>query len=148
MTKKQLNWRLKDLPDAVDVAELVDKKVITPEEARQLLFNEGKDEGKKFNELEEEVRFLRELCDKLAAKTSGGWTTVVHEYRDYSPKYPTWYRSYGTVINAINTTGFINTTTGTSTIGSTNTMHKFSSSAVGNGAKVLNAQRQGLSSLN
>lgn len=96
MKKMNLNWRLKDLPDAVDVAELVDKKVITPEEARQLLFNEGKDEGKKIKELEEEVKFLRELCDKLAAK-SNGWTTVIKEIQKYTPHYPVWYTSYQNV---------------------------------------------------
>lgn len=133
--KKTLNWRLKDLPDAVDVAELVDKKVITPEEARQLLFNEGKDEGKKVKELEEEVRFLRDLCDKLAAK-SGGWTTVVHEYRNYKPLYPTWYGAYGGVINAV---GDTTTSTGIDLRSSTYTV----------GASSLSTgTTKGLSSLN
>lgn len=117
--KKTLNWRLKDLPDAVDVAELVDKKVITPEEARQLLFNEGKDEGKKVKELEEEVKFLRELCDKLAAK-SNGWTTVIKEIRRYTPHYPVWYANYQSVsapspyaiTSATSTTGAIGMTSG------------------------------------
>lgn len=133
--KKTLNWRLKDLPDAVDIAELVDKKVITPEEARQLLFNEGKDEGNKVKELEEEVRFLRELCDKLAAKTSGGWPTIVHEYRDYRPKFPTWYSAYGGVINTVGTTSNLTTSTaGVATAGYT----------LGTGT----ATTKGLSSLN
>ena len=101
MTKKtSLNWRLKELPDAVDVAELVDKKVITPEEARQLLFNENGEDTNKVKALEEEVKFLRNLCDSLAAK-SNGWNTIVHEYRDYRPTYPYWYKSYGTLVNGI-----------------------------------------------
>lgn len=92
MTKK-LNWRLKDLPDATDVAELVDKKVITPDEARELLFSDKPDEAKKLKELEEEVKFLRDLCDKLAAK-SNGWTTIIKEVERYRPHYPVWYSTY------------------------------------------------------
>jgi hypothetical protein len=120
MTKKQLNWRLKDLPDAVDVAELVDKKVITPEEARQLLFNEGKDNTKRVNELEEEVKFLRELCDKLAAK-SNGWTTIVREYERYRPVYPTWYAGYSGVVSTVNTGAL--TTTSTSGMGTSHLLN-------------------------
>ena len=101
MTKKtSLNWRLKELPDAVDVAELVDKKVITPEEARQLLFNENGEDTNKVKALEEEVKFLRELCDTLASK-SNGWTTVIREYHDYKPTYPYWYKSYGTLMSTL-----------------------------------------------
>lgn len=131
MTKKtNLNWRLKDLPDAVDVAELVDKKIITPEEARELLFNEGKDDSKKVKELEEEVKFLRDLCDKLAAK-SNGWPTIIREYHDYRPRYPAWYANYQTVmtstpnqytINAGSTSGSGGLATGTLTTASSTKM--------------------------
>jgi hypothetical protein len=101
--KKELKWRLSDLPSGGEVADLVGEGVITKEEARSILFNEGEDKGKKLKELEEEVKFLRDLCDKLAAK-SNGWTTIVREYHDYRPKYPTWYASYGGVVNAVSTT--------------------------------------------
>lgn len=97
MTKKNLTWRLKDLPDAIDVAELVDKKIITPEEARDLLFNEGKNEGKKIKELEEEVKFLRDLCDSLANKANS-WPIIVEKYREYVPRYPYWYRRYEPIV--------------------------------------------------
>lgn len=103
MKKKDLKWRLTELPTGDEVASLVEQEVITKEEARELLFNEGEDKSKKVKELEEEVKFLRELCDKLAAK-SNGWTTIVREYHDYRPKYPVWYSSYGGVINAVSTT--------------------------------------------
>lgn len=103
MTKKNLKWRLSELPTGSEVAELVAEGVITKDEARDILFNEEKSASNKVKELEEEVKFLRELCDKLAAK-SNGWTTIIREYRDYTPRYPMWYQSYGTAINAGATT--------------------------------------------
>lgn len=115
MTNK-LNWRLKDLPDAAGVAELVDTKVITPEEARELLFSDKPDETRKVKELEEEVKFLRELCDKLAAK-SNGWTTIVREYHDYRPRYPQWYASYGNLVSAVSQNNMLSTTKSNLTMG-------------------------------
>lgn len=125
MTKTtKLNWRLKELPDAVDVAELVDKKVITPEEARELLFNDSKDDSTKIKELEEEIKFLRELCDKLAAK-SNGWTTIVKEYHDYRPHYPQWYATYASTVNTMKpmmlNQRFTGAAVGTATVGTVTT---------------------------
>lgn len=92
MTKKNdLKWRLKDLPDAVDVAELVDKKVITPEEARDLLFSDGKNNTKEELEaLKEQIKFQQDTINKLIDKlnsTSTHWNYI----QTYEPKYPTRY---------------------------------------------------------
>lgn len=108
----ELKWRLSELPTGDEVASLVEQKVITTKEARQILFNEGKDDSKKVKELSEEVKFLRELCDKLAAK-SNGWTTIIREYQQYKPIYPTWYTGYSGVINTGATSGSLTTTSGT-----------------------------------
>lgn len=88
--KKDLRWRLKDLPDASSIADLVSEKVITKEEARKLLFNEEK--SNKVKELEEEVKFLRELVDKLTDQKS--WKVIEKVYRDYTPLWPYWYKRY------------------------------------------------------
>lgn len=66
MTKKDLVWRLKELPDAVDVAELVDKKVITPEEARDLLFNKADSDSEKIKDLKKQIEFLEDLVKELS----------------------------------------------------------------------------------
>lgn len=101
--KKKLKWRLAELPSGGEVAELVAEGVITIDEARDMLFNEEEKIPKnKLKEFEEEIKFLRELCDKLAAN-SNGWTTIIKEYRDYKPHYPTWYSAYGGVMNANHT---------------------------------------------
>ena len=91
MTKKDLIWRLKELPDAVDVAELVDKKVITPEEARDLLFNNDKKNPSVENQaLKEQIKFLQDTVEKLIDKLN---STNSHWYftNTYTPSYPTTY---------------------------------------------------------
>jgi hypothetical protein len=60
MTKKDLTWKLKAQPTAGEIASLVENGVLTPDEARAIIFNKGK-------------------------KTSeGGKTTVVHLLLDTS----------------------------------------------------------------
>ena len=88
MKKTNLNWRLKELPDAVDVAELVDKKVITPEEARELLFNDSKevDKDEKVKALKEQIEFLEKIVDALSHNRTQTIT--------YNPVYPTRYWSF------------------------------------------------------
>lgn len=107
--KKTLKWRLSELPTGDEVASLVEQKVITTDEAREILFNEEKEDSNKVAALKEEVKFLRELCDTLAAK-SNGWTTIIREYERYKPSYPIWYSSYGGIVNS--TAGSTITTTG------------------------------------
>jgi hypothetical protein len=149
MTKKELKWRLTDLPTGDEVASLVEQKVITTEEARQILFNEDKDSSTKVKELEEEVKFLRELCDKLAAKTTGGWQTIVHEYRGYHPYYHRWYGTYGGVINTLNST--VQSTAGINGSAAVNSVNLASSNPTNKGIGTLQANTAspiGLSSLN
>lgn len=145
MTKKKLTWRLSDLPDAQDVAELVAQKIITPGEGREILFNEGSEDKSKIKALEEEVKFLRELCDTLAAK-SNGWPTIIREYRDYRPHYPMWYDSYGSAI------GKINTFTSSNTVNAAKFMDGVSTNGISQNATLTMANTdtnvKGLSSLN
>jgi len=92
--KKELKWRLKDLPDACDIADLVKEKVITTDEAREILFKN--EESTKLEELQEEVKFLRQMVDKLT--DSNNWKIVKEVYKEYHPVYPYWYRKYEPVI--------------------------------------------------
>ena len=65
-TKMKLNWRLSKLPTPDEVRELVKDKVITQDEAREILFSQETEEERDKNSLESEIKFLRELVDKLA----------------------------------------------------------------------------------
>ena len=109
MTKnKKIVWRLKDLPTGDEVAELVKVGVLTKDEAREILLVDDTSDPQKIKELEEEVKFLRKLADKLAGQ-GNHWTTIVREIGLYTPKYPTWYANYSNLQAPTYTT----TTTGT-----------------------------------
>lgn len=145
MTKKELKWRLSDLPDATDVASLVEQEVITKEEAREILFNEvtpSKD-NKRVKELEEEVKFLRELCDKLSAKSN--WSNIYHYYETYKPSYPRWYKQYEVIMNAVPTV--YNLSTGVSSL-SNNISGAQNSNMLSVGSSSSTATRPTFSSLN
>lgn len=66
MTKdqKELKWRLRELPDAQGVAQLVEAKVLKPEEAREILL---KEEGQQdvLEDLKKEVQLLKEVVAEL-----------------------------------------------------------------------------------
>lgn len=80
MTNKDLTWKLKAQPTAGEVADLVKQGVLTPDEARAIIFNKGK-------------------------KTSeGGKTTVVHLLIDQSGSMSSTRQS---TVNGINE--YINT---------------------------------------
>lgn len=106
---EKLIWRLKEKPTAEGVAMLVENGVINRDEAREILFSES--DKNKLLDLEEEVKFLRSLCDKLAAKNNS-WPTIIREYREYTPNRPYWYKAYGPVMGIYSpvTIGYSQTT--------------------------------------
>lgn len=89
--KNDLKWRLKELPTAEGVAALVDKKVLTPEEARDILLTEGKQDAASIKELQEQIDFLKELVRTLSL--SGRGATAVY-YPQYIESRPWWRDMY------------------------------------------------------
>jgi hypothetical protein len=75
--QKTLKWRLSELPTAGDVAELVDSGVITPEEAREILFTEASSSDEKVKALEEQLAFMQDLVKQLAGRNP---TTFVQPF--------------------------------------------------------------------
>lgn len=63
--KKQLKWRLDKLPSVDELTTLVDKKIITQEEAKEVLFTE-QTETRDEKSLKEEIKFLKNLVEKLS----------------------------------------------------------------------------------
>jgi len=99
MTKKEkLIWRLKEKPSAEGIARLVEQKVITAEEGREILFSESSPNAKA---QEEEIKFLRELVDKLAVSRNK-FVTIYETWHDYSPIYPRWYKRYEPIMVSYN----------------------------------------------
>lgn len=66
---KNLKWRLGKLPTPDEVLKLVNDKLITKEEARDILFNEETVEEKSIDDLKMEIKFLKELVEKLGNRS-------------------------------------------------------------------------------
>jgi len=92
--KKKLIWRLGKLPSSQELIALVINKIITQEEAKEILFNYSgeKEDTQNSEELKSEIQFLRELVEKL----STGKSSVVEVVRQvYKPYWDyKWYKPY------------------------------------------------------
>ena len=88
---KNLKWRFSKMPTPDEVLKLVNDKIITKEEAREILFNEEEQTERTKESLEQEIKFLRELVDKLSNRTQT--IEVIKEI--HKPYYKwDWYRPY------------------------------------------------------
>lgn len=125
--KKTLKWRLGKLPTPEEVTSLVKDKIITNEEARQVLFSEETEESEKIEDLKREIEFLRELTEKLSSKSSI-IETIRYIEKPYI-KYP-WYNPYMTWCTFTDNI----TTTGTGNyLSVTNDTTSYQSGALGTG---------------
>ena len=87
MTKK-LVWRLGKLPSPDEVRELVKDKIITQDEAREILFSTEDTKERDENSLKSEIKFLRELVEKLS---HGNTTRIIETIREVEKPYRKWY---------------------------------------------------------
>ena len=91
-TKKYV-WRLKEQPTAKSIQELVSSGILTKDEARQMIFSSESDRDKK--SLESEIKFLRELVEKLSERSQIASTVkameVPYKKDPWFPSYTTWY---------------------------------------------------------
>ena len=104
---KKLTWRLSKLPTPDEVRELVKDKILTQEEAREILFKEEeKDKDRDIDSYKDEIKFLREMIDKLSASNRQSIIEYIY-LKPYS--YP-WYQPYVTWCSsgAVNTANYIN----------------------------------------
>lgn len=110
-TKKNLTWKLNELPNAGELADLVDSGVISKDEARDIMFGSAESDKDKIEALEKLVDFLQGLVKDL---TKNKQTFVPYEktiyvdrsIRPYFDKY--WLStskalgSSGVTFNAVN----------------------------------------------
>ena len=92
MTKTKLQWRLKTLPTVEELQNLVKDKIITQDEARGILFNNETEETRDSESLKSEIKFLRELVEKL----SKGETRIIEVIKEINVPYyeRRWYKPY------------------------------------------------------
>lgn len=114
MTKTKLAWRLKSLPTPDEVRELFKDKIITQEEAREILFSQETEIEVDKKSLESEIKFLRELVDKLANGNYSRTIEIVREVERPWRRYP-WYEPYVVWCNSSGGT-FTVTNSGTSNL--------------------------------
>ena len=107
MTKiTKLVWRLSKLPSVDELQALVKDKIITQDEAREILFSSEEVEERDNKSLKEEIKFLRELVEKLAKSRS----QIVEVIREVQPIYyhSTWTQPYTTWCNTTTDTLYLN----------------------------------------
>lgn len=66
MSTKKIKWRLSALPTPTEVAELVKDGILTKDEAREILFSLETDSDRDTKGLQDEIKFLRELVQRLS----------------------------------------------------------------------------------
>lgn len=130
MTKK-LVWRLSQKPTVSELTVLLEKGIITKEEAKEVLFNQEEQVDRDKKSLEGEVRFLRELVEKLSNNQR---STIIETikyvekpYQQYPWIYPyqVWCGTGSTTVGTV--TGATITTDGSTALFATNTGSSFSS---------------------
>ena len=109
--KEELNWRLSNLPTVEELRDLVKDKIITQEEAREILFRTETIEDKDIKSLETEVKFLKELVERLSMGYTSPVTIGFPRYYQNKP-FIGYYSSIGTLGNvqltATNSTSWVN----------------------------------------
>lgn len=108
MKNTKIIWRLKEQPTSESLRELVKDKILTNEEARQILFTSETEEERDKSSLEAEIKFLREVVDKLSADRNHTIQVIKQiPYKTiwYSP-YQDWCSTSGT--NALSLGSYFN----------------------------------------
>ena len=90
MTKKII-WRLKEQPSSESLRELVKDGILTKEEAREILFSQQEDTERDSESLKAEIKFLRELVEKLSNRSQ-----IIREVEIVKVPYyhSSWYQPY------------------------------------------------------
>ena len=123
MTKK-LVWRLKEQPSTESLRELVKDKILTNDEAREILFSSQEETERDVKSLEAEIKFLRELVEKLSNRSQ-----IVEVIKEVQTSYPVyiqqpWYQPYQTWCGGANIGGtYTLTTTGTANCTTSNAVN-------------------------
>lgn len=99
MNKKNLTWKLKEMPTGGELADLVETDVITKEEAREIMFGSAENDKEKIKALEEQIEFLRDLVTELSKNK----TTTIYDWTYSRPiRYyntPYWKDTYTVLCN-------------------------------------------------
>ena len=120
-----LKWRLTKLPTVEELTLLVEKNIVTKEEAKEVLFNNETERD--VESYKQEIKFLKEVIDKL-----GDRDRIVTVVKEYVPHYITqpFYQPYWTYVTCQTTGGNITTTAGTNYLDCSGTGYTTGSNSV------------------
>lgn len=102
MKNTKILWRLKEQPTSENLRELVKDGILSKDEAREILFSSETEETRDRKDLESEIKFLRELVEKLS---QGQTTRIIETIREVERPWRRygWYQPY--YVWCTNTTG-------------------------------------------
>ena len=120
---KKLVWRLKEQPTTEKLRDLVSNEILSKEEAREILFSTETEVDRDKNSLESEVKFLRDLVEKLSKNRTNIIETIRTVEIPYYIQQP-WYQPYQIWCGASSGTSVTNFS-GNSTTGGTTTAGNF-----------------------
>lgn len=92
-------WRLFELPTPAEVGQLVRDEILTKEEAREILISKENDEERDKKSLQGEIKFLRELVEKLSSNRK---SDIIREITVIEKPYrqQPWFQPYYTFAGA------------------------------------------------
>jgi len=95
--KEKLSWRLPQLPSGEEVAALVEQKVLTTDEAREIVLKKDNKVEDDIKDLKEQVEFLKGVIQTMANNGNvNNYVTTYPTFR-YTPTTPIKY--YYTITN-------------------------------------------------
>lgn len=120
MTKKtrNLTWKLEDLPSVDELAKLVDTKILTPEEAREIVLGDPESDKGKIKALEELVSFLQDTITELSKNKQTFIPIERTIYIDRTVR-PYWDRYWLSTSKALSSNGVTFNATNSGTVTST-----------------------------
>jgi hypothetical protein len=77
--KTKLVWRLTKLPTPEELLQLVEAKIITQEEAKEVLFSTETEEDVQVADLQAEIKFLKEVVERLSKNQQPRIIEVIRE---------------------------------------------------------------------
>lgn len=107
--KTKIKWRLSKLPTPSELAELVKDKIITHEEAHEVLFDHVPEEEVDAEALKKEIVFLRQVVEDLS-KSRIDTVRVIEKHINHYDNW-LWTQPYMNYCNGAVTTTLSGTTT-------------------------------------
>lgn len=138
MTKKII-WRLANRPTPDEIIALQSSGLLTKEEAREILFNEQEDTARDAKSLESEIKFLRELVERLSKNKSNIIETIRYIEKPYYGQR--WYAPYATWCSSGTSGNYSNGTALLTSTGTTNALYAVASGTTG--ANMVNTSVSG-----